>query len=251
MPPRDGLWLPLPPRLLLGDDEVHVCRAVLRREPAAVRTLRAVLAPDERRRADRFQFRKDYEHFVVARGVLRAILGRYLDVAPEQVRFSYNEFGKPALDGGTGGHSLRFNLSHSHGVALYAVTRGREVGLDIEFIREDFAALATAGHFFSPCEVSALRAAPRELQAQAFFNCWTRKEAYIKALGSGLSHPLHSFSVSLAPGDPARLLSTDGDPREASRWSLTELFPGAGYAAAMAVRAPAPALRCWQWTAED
>jgi 4'-phosphopantetheinyl transferase len=246
---KHDIWLHPPERLLLKSDEVHVWRADLDQEPATIRTLSEILTPDERQRAERFYFQKDREHFTVARGVLRIIFSRYLNISPELIRFSYNQYGKPALDDPLGDASLRFNLSHSHGMALYAFTRGREIGLDIEFIREDFASLEIAESFFSPKEVEMLRALSSEHQCAAFFNCWTRKEAYIKALGEGLSHPLHRFTVSFIAGEPAALLSTDDDPEESSRWSLIELTPGPGYVAALAVSGRAPIIHHLQWLA--
>jgi 4'-phosphopantetheinyl transferase len=241
------IWLHPPARLLLKSDDVHVWRANLDQEPATIQALSGLLAPDERQRADRYYFQKDRDHFVVARGVLRLIFSRYLDISPDRIRFSYNQYGKPALDSCTGDAGLRFNLSHSHGLALYAFTRGREIGLDIEFIREDFASLKIAESFFSPKEVEMLMALPSELQSSAFYNCWTRKEAYIKALGEGLSHPLHRFTVSLIAGEPVALLSTDDDPQESSRWSLMELTPGPGYVAALAVTGRTPMIHYLQW----
>lgn len=246
------LWLEGPERPLLRDGEVHVWRAGLEPGGAALRRLWEILSADERQRADRFHFRKDREHFVTARGVLREILGRYTGATPPSLRFSYDSFGKPSLSdparsAEAGGTPLRFNVSHSGGVALYAVAAGREVGVDIEFVREDFAGLDVARNFFSPHEVAALSALPVAERATAFFDCWTRKEAYIKARGMGLSHPLHLFTVSLTPGRPAALLRTDDDPEEAARWSLVELFPGEGYRAALAFEGEVSALRCWRW----
>lgn len=240
-------WLAPPENLSLGEDEIHVWRVHLEQEPWAVKALRGYLNAAELKRADRYHFEKDRKHFVVARGVLRAVLSRYLDLPPGAIEFSYSPYGKPMLAEGSPDPSLRFNVSHSEGVALYAVTRGRETGLDIEFVREDFASLDIAERFFSKAEVSVLRALPPEWQTAAFFNCWTRKEAYIKALGEGLSHPLDRFSVSFAPNAPAALLSTYDDPQEVSRWAMFELFPGRGYVAALVVEGPAPLLRCWQW----
>lgn len=234
-------------RILLAPDEVHVWRASLSQGKLAVRASLDILSHAERQRADKFYFERDREHFIVGRGVLRKILGRYLEVSPERISFAYNRYGKPALSAEAGDQQLRFNVSHSHGLALYAFARGREVGVDIEFAREDFASLEVAGHFFSPQEVATLRALPASELTRAFFNCWTRKEAFIKALGEGLSHPLDGFVVSLRPGEPASLLSVDGQPQEAARWSLTELFPGEGYAAALAVEGEMPVLRRRQW----
>jgi 4'-phosphopantetheinyl transferase len=179
--------------------------------------------------------------------VLRAILGRTLNRAPESLSFCYGSHGKPALAGESDGATIRFNVSHSHGIALYAVTRGRELGVDLEHIRFDLEVAEIAERFFSRREIAMLRTLPTELQCQAFFHCWTRKEAYIKARGEGLSLPLDQFDVSLIPGEPAALLGTQPDPSEASRWSVQELFPAPGYAAALAVRAHGLRLTCWQW----
>jgi 4'-phosphopantetheinyl transferase len=247
--PQDcaGLWLDAPGRPSLNRGEVHVWRGDLNLDGALLRQLREVLSTDERLRADRFHFQKDRDHFVAARGGLRDILARYTDVAPRSLRFSYSPYGKPLLSGETGGGPLRFNVSHSNGVALYAVTAERRVGVDIECVREEFAGLEVAERFFSRREVSALRAlAPCE-RAHAFFDCWTRKESYIKARGEGLSHPLHLFTVSLTPGQPAALLCTEDEPQEAARWSLVELSPGPGFRAALAVEGETPTLRCWRW----
>ena len=232
---------------MLGCDEVHVWRATLDQAPSQIQSFLQSLAADERARAERFYFDGDREHFIVARGVLRAILGRTLNRVPESLSFCYGSHGKPALAGESDGATIRFNVSHSHGVALYAVTRGREVGVDLEHIRFDLAVAEIAERFFSRREIAMLRTLPTELQCQAFFHCWTRKEAYIKARGEGLSLPLDQFDVSLIPGEPAALLGTQQDPSEASRWSVQELFPAPGYAAALAVAAHGLRLTCWQW----
>jgi 4'-phosphopantetheinyl transferase len=240
------LWDDGPDNPALADGEVHVWRACLRQQESALHELWLSLSADERERAGRFHFRKDREHFVAARGVLRNLLGRYTGVAPPLIRFSYNRYGKPALDGDAD-DLLRFNASHSNGLALYAVGRGREVGIDLEFVREDFAGLEIAERFFSPREVSALRALPEGERSAAFFDCWVRKEAYVKARGEGLSHPLRMFTVSLTPGEPAALLYTEVDLREAARWSLVGLSPCEGYRAALAVEGEVLSLSCWRW----
>ena len=225
---------------------MHVWRADLSPGRARLLELWQSLSADERERARRFHFERDRGSFIAARGALRNILSRYTGTAPGLLRFSYDAYGKPALSEAVAGR-LRFNVSHSHGLALYAVTAGREVGIDLEFVREDFASLEVAERFFSPQEVSALRSLQPEERANAFFDCWTRKEAYIKARGEGLSHPLHLFTVSLKPGEPAALLSTEDDPRETARWSLRELSAGEGYRAAIAVEGTPPSLSCWRW----
>jgi 4'-phosphopantetheinyl transferase len=234
----------------LGNDDVHVWCAALDRTPLRVQSLRQILMADEQGRADRFCFQKDREHFIVARGLLRTILGRYLDVEPSQLRFCYNPHGKPALSEELSGDGLRFNLSHSHGLALYAITRGREVGVDIERIRPNLVDEQIAKGFFSRREVAKLRALPLAMQQVAFFDCWTRKEAYIKARGEGLTLALNQFEVSLAPGEPAALLNTNGSADEVCRWSLQELNVGPGYRAALAVEGHGHQIGCREWLEE-
>lgn len=209
----------------------------------------STLAPDEHSRAEQFYFEKDRKHFIVARGFLRLILSRYLKTDASQLRFGYGTYGKPTLNWGEqrrGG--IRFNLSHSHGIALCIVAYGREIGVDIEYIRADLASEQIARRFFSPREVEALCALSFRAQVRAFFNCWTRKEAYIKATGRGLSQPLDSFDVSLTPGEPAALLRTGEDQQEeeAVRWTLCELEVEHDYAATVAVEGGEFLMRCWQ-----
>ncbi|HVG20211.1 MAG TPA: 4'-phosphopantetheinyl transferase superfamily protein [Blastocatellia bacterium] len=230
-------------------DEVHVWLLALDQSPPHVESLKAILSADERDRAGRFHFQKDHDHYVVARGTVRIILGRYLGMGADRLRFSYTYYGKPALEKEFGGESLRFNLSHSHGLALLAVTRDRELGVDIERIRAGISDEGIAERFFSDKEVRMLRGLPRELQDQAFFNCWTRKEAYIKARGEGLSMPLAVFDVSLIPGEPAALLETRLDPLESARWSLRELTAAPDFAAAIVVEGNDWDLICWRWQA--
>ena len=210
-----------------------------------MRSLRHTLTTDECQRAERYVFEKDRTHFAVARGLLRVLLGRYLRQEPQHLRFTYGPHGKPALATDTGRAPLCFNVSHSHGLALYAVTRGREVGVDVERIRPEIAQEKIAERFFSRREVTVLRALPTSLQAAAFFACWTRKEAYIKAKGEGLALPLGQFDVSLAPGEPAMLLRTAWDPQEAACWALQDLAPAPGYRAAVAVAGHDWRLTCW------
>jgi 4'-phosphopantetheinyl transferase len=175
------------------------------------------------------------------------ILSRYLDVEARLLRFRYGLRGKPAIAEEFGADWLRFNLSHSQEVALYAVAREREVGIDVEYVRPDATDEQIAERFFSPRELAKLQALPVDIRAAALFAAWTRKEAYLKAKGEGLSLALNQFEVSLAPGEPAALVSTPWDPQEAARWSLQALTPGPGYAAALAVEGHDCQLRCWRW----
>ena len=243
----DATWFSPPERLSLGCNAVHVWRANLDQSPSQIGLLQNSLDDDERSRADRFYFSRDRERFIVARGILRAILGRYSNRAPNSVSFRYSNHGKPALVSESDPDAIRFNLSHSHGEALYAVSRGREIGVDLEFIRGDLETEQIAERFFSHTEIETLRALPLSLRRHAFFLCWTRKEAYIKARGEGLSLPLDQFDVSLIPGEPAALLSAQSGSVEALRWSLWNLTPASGYAAALATEGRDWTLSCWQW----
>jgi 4'-phosphopantetheinyl transferase len=217
--------------VILDPGDVHVWKIALDRPDGVTGSLRGLLSPDELARADRFRVERGRERYIVGRGVLRTLLSRYTGVPAQTLEFAYNGFGKPEL----AGSDVCFNLSHSHGIALAAVTRGRAIGVDIERIREEVMRERIAERFFSPAEARALAALPPGQQAQAFFNCWTRKEAWIKARGQGLSIALDSFEVTLAPGEPARLVATRPDADEAGRWSLRALECEPGFAAALAV----------------
>ena len=243
-------WNSPPLDLTLDLGEIHVWRVSLDQTESCLQSLQQTLSTDERTKADRFRFPKDRSQFIVSRGALRAILSRYLNISSHILRFDYNPYGKPSLIVTQGGNTLRFNLSHSRGMALIAITKNRDIGVDIEGINPNFSCLEIAEKFFSPLENSVLRALPEHLQATAFFTCWTRKEAYIKAVGKGLSIPLNQFDVSLAPGEPAALLNVEGNPEEALKWSLIELFPSSDMVAAVAVAGDCWKLHCWEWTGE-
>jgi 4'-phosphopantetheinyl transferase len=229
----------------LGDSVVHVWRVSLEAWAPHVETLRSCLSADETARAARFRFARDYTHFVVARGLLRAMLGAYLGLRPGEVHFRYGPHGKPSLADGLRPARLRFNVTHSGGLALVAVALDREVGVDLEQIRPLPDMEEVARRFFSPVEWDTLRGLPAAEQPGAFFACWTRKEAYIKARGEGLSRRLDSFDVSLAPGVPAQLLAVRGDAEEEQRWSLRDLDAGPGFAAALAAEGQGWHLQCW------
>jgi 4'-phosphopantetheinyl transferase len=243
-------WNSPPLDLTLDLGEIHVWRVSLAQTESCLQSLQQTLSTDERAKADRFRFPKDRSQFIVSRGALRAILSRYLNISSHILRFDYNPYGKPSLIVTQGGNTLRFNLSHSRGMALIALTKNRDIGVDIEGINQKFSCLEIAQKFFSPLESSVLRSLPEHLQATAFFTCWTRKEAYIKAVGKGLSIPLNKFDVSLAPGEPAALLNVEENPEEASKWSLIELFPSSDMVAAVAVAGDCSKLHCWEWTGE-
>jgi 4'-phosphopantetheinyl transferase len=240
-------WCLRPVALTLDENEVHVWRAGLDARTVGP-ALWQLLSSDEQARADRFFFPRDRERFITARGTLRQILATYTGLPPDRLQFLYSSHGKPALIPECGGEMLRSNLTNSHGLALYAVARERVLGVDLEYIRPEVADEPIAERFFAPREVARLRGLPPDQQVEAFFNCWTRKEAYIKAHGLGLSLSLQDFEVSLLPGEPAALLCTVRDPCEAARWSLHSLAPGPGYVGALAVAGTGCRIRCWQWS---
>ena len=239
-------WLSPPDHLSLTDRDVHIWRASLEQPAALVTSLRQLLSEDEQARADRFHFEKDRRHFIVARGFLRQLLGRYLEIAPAAVRFTYAEHGKPQLASDLAGQ-LKFNLAHSGGLALYAFTRISEIGIDLEQIRPHFTGDDVARRFFSVTEIGCLNQQPAAARLKAFFNCWTRKEAFIKAKGLGLSLALDQFDVTLNPDEPAALLRTRWDESEAPRWSLQAIDPGPDFAGAVAIEAKDWEISCWEF----
>lgn len=239
-------WTSPPEILLLAEGEVHVWRASLDLPQHRIQALERILANDELTRAARFRFARDHIHFIAARGLLRTILARYLLREPHTLTFSYNAYGKPCLAQMPQNYELSFNLTHAHGMALYAITRNCAVGVDVEYIQRQMEWESVAERFFSPYEVRMLKAVSPDMRHVAFFNCWTRKEAYIKARGMGLSLELDSFDVTLAPGEPAALLNIREEGQHISNWSLYDLYPGEAYIAALAVEGRA-SLKYWQF----
>jgi 4'-phosphopantetheinyl transferase len=237
-------WSEPPESLSLATGDVHVWRVELNQPEPLLEKFRETLEEQELDRASRFHFEKHRRHFTAGRGVLRQLLSQYLGTKPEQLRLSYGAYGKPALNGEHKDSRLRFNMSHSHEVALFAFAEDRELGVDVEHIRTDFASEEVARRFFSRREVETFNALPRHDQVAAFFKCWTRKEAFIKVIGKGLSQPLDKFDVTL--GQPAALLWVSGD--DASRWSLYDLEVGGDYAGALAVEGQVSRIRCWHTT---
>ncbi|HZD30061.1 MAG TPA: 4'-phosphopantetheinyl transferase superfamily protein [Candidatus Angelobacter sp.] len=217
----------------LTEREIHLWHRKLFPGEAGIAPLRSLLSEDELERAQRFRFDPDRHEFIHSRGTLRTLLGAYLRVPPEVLRFAYNSYARPMLTGFTNLTELDFNVSHSGGVTLWAFALGRKVGVDVEKARCDFSTLEIADRFFSASEQHTLRALPAEQRHEAFFRCWTRKESFIKALGEGLSHPLNQFDVTLAPGAQAQLLATRPDAKEATRWAMWDIAVPDGYTAAL------------------
>jgi 4'-phosphopantetheinyl transferase len=242
------LWRPVPGRLAVSPGEVHVWRASLDVGPVGLQRLGETLSADERARAQRFHFPHHRDRYIAAHGILRELLARYLGTEAGDFRFQLNDHGKPALGTGQETADMRFNLSHSQDIALFAFAWRCEVGVDVEYIRPAVGDKGLAERFFSTQEVAALRALPKDAQNEAFFNCWTRKEAYVKARGRGLSINLASFAVSLAPTQMTNVPIIGIDDSEAVRWSFRSLAAGTGYAAAIVAEGSAWTLSLWQWT---
>lgn len=242
-------WLTPPADVSLNGNEVHVWRAYLDVKVPHVKHLRETLSAGELSRADRFHFQKDRDRFIAARGLLRLVLGGYLKIAPDTVSFFYGPFGKPELDKKYGDRGLRFNISHSQNTALFAFARDRETGVDLEYIRPDMSCGDIADKFFSRRESAALNALPEHEQQKAFFTLWTRKEAYLKARGKGLSGCLRDFDVVPLSDGPPGFFEIHGVREDGVSWLLRDLDAGPGYAAALAVEGHDWQLRCWHCNA--
>jgi 4'-phosphopantetheinyl transferase len=210
-------------QIVVLENEVHLWHIDLAAVAQAERRWQQLLSSDEQARAKRFHFSQDRQYFTAARALLRTILASYLDSKPKELIFRYSDKRKPSVSPDLSKTPLEFNVSHSGAVALLAFARGRALGVDVEQVRNNFDHTAIAHRFFSLDEQRQLVALAPEERYRGFFRCWTRKEAYIKAQGAGLSLPLHQFDVSLKPGDDDALLSTRPDSAEAARWCLQEV----------------------------
>jgi len=204
----------------------------------------AHLSTDEKKKADGFKFEIDKERFVISRGVLRVLSGNFLKIKLDEVHFRYGEFGKPSFATNT---NLKFNVSHSEDMIVIAFAEDVEIGVDVEFIKTDFDSLKLAESFFSKNEIISLKAQSKEELARAFFRCWTRKESFIKAEGSGLSFPLDKFTVSIDSDLNAELLKTDWDISEKDNWNLFSFTPNTQYIAALAVRKKGMKVEFFDW----
>jgi len=243
---KSSNWREPPESLSLEAGQVHVWRICLEQQDDLLDRFRRTLEPEELERAGRFRFERLQRHFITSRGFLRYVLSRYVAAKPEQLSFAYNYYGKPLLAGNS---SLQFNMSHSHEMALVAVTSGAAVGVDVEHIRADFASEEIATRFFSRLEVETFSSLPTEERVAAFFRCWARKEAYIKAIGKGLSQPLDGFDVTLAPADPAALLRAGEE--DTVQWTMSDIDFGADYASALVVEGTPLQISCWRFVGQD
>ncbi len=244
MQPADSAWpVPTAPPSLT-ESNVHIWRVFLERPPCELEELRRTLSGDELARADRYRIPAARNQYIVARSALRTILAGYLGDHPRALRFTHAALGKPYLYG----TPMHFNLSHSHGLALIAVTRAGEIGIDVERVRSFANQRLLAERFFCPREVKTLLALSPDVLPVAFFHAWTRKEAFVKAHGTGIGYGVDRVEVTLLPGEPARLLRLDGCEQAANEWAMTHLSPAENYVAAIVHQsAPRPTVH-WTWS---
>ncbi len=245
-PSRLHRWVAGPTAPVLNSGDVHVWRAPL---SLTDRDDWGILSSDERERADRFKFEKDRVRYVAAHAVLRRIIERYLQRPASALEFRHNTHGKPEL--GCAGQTrapLRFNISHSRCLGLFAFASSSAVGVDLEAVDGKFECEKLARRYFARGEADRLADTPEVDRLDAFFRCWTRKEAYVKARGTGLYLPLDKFEVGFRKGEPAGLLHVDGEPDAPGRWTIVDVDAAVGFAAALAVEARDVGVRCYDWS---
>ncbi len=218
---------------ILKRDEIHVYSVDFTSVIECLDDFDKILSDEEKNRAARFHFEKDRNNFVLSRGILKSILAHYLQKKPQDIIFQFNDYGKPFL---TEVDEMEFNISHSKDKLLLAFSRNISLGIDIEFMNDDFAKGDIAEKFFSPVEVSILNELPNDLKVEGFYNCWTRKEALIKGIGKGLSIPLDSFDVELIPGRIPRIFDMRFDNMEKGKWEIINLDLYKDYKSAVALR---------------
>ena len=236
-----SFW-PLPPAVLPPvEQSVHVWAIKLDDHSIDLARARELISADERERAERFRFERDRRRYLIAHVALHGILGRYLPAESGRLSFAYGSNGKPRLGPELAPAGLRFNLSHSNELALLTITRAGEIGVDVEFVKENFEFHDIAEKFFTAREVAAMRSLPVELQRRAFFKCWTSKEAFLKAKGTGLSGNLDEVEIAFRSGQGIQITA------EVPGWSLTELNPIDGYEAAIVVEGPSLQIRYFGW----
>ena len=219
--------------MIIPGKEIHIYRSSLESTDEKLIGSELLLSPDELQKAYRFKFEKDRDHYITGRALLRNILGKYLNQSPENIIFSYSEKGKPYIKDSL----IKFNLAHSGSMAVFAFAENAEVGIDIEYMRELPDALEIAKRFFSDEEVKEFMKVSEDEIRAAFFNCWTRKEAFIKAIGEGLSYPLKDFTVTLIPGDNPEIKWIKKKNDEVKEWKLINIQTDQNYISSLAVKA--------------
>ena len=238
---------PCPPETVrLESNQVHVWCVAFGDFNSELPRLEAMLSPAEQTRAARFRFSKDRNCYVIRHGVLRVILGRYLEQLPSEIDFCYGPFGKPEIKGGLIRGGLHFNDSHSGDLALYAVTHVCPIGVDVEYLRPVPHLEEIASRFFSPRETEMLMASSSQCRMERFFACWIRREAFLKATGEGIGEGLANAEVALTPGEKAEIASIAGESQTRTEWQLRSFSPAPGYLAAVAFKHRKMNLRQWR-----
>ena len=224
----------------LNGEEVHVWRIDLSDIAEAMPKLSQLLSSDEQQKASRYHFEKDRNNFTIRRAVLRKVLSLYMDVTPAELHFIYNNFDKPALEADT---SIRFNASSSRGIGIVAIVLDTRIGIDIEFLDASFSKLEIAEKYFSTDEVRAIGDLQSELRTAAFFDCWTKKEAYVKAVGDGMSHPLPNLAISSEKPGSFSIAATS---EEEKGWTVKSFIPEENYIASVAYEGGLRTIRHFQ-----
>lgn len=232
-------WLAPPATypLHIKNNEVHIWHFPLN-ATQATDTCWHALATEEKERAERFYFEKDRIAYLLSRNGLRSILSRYTEIDPQTIRFKYTPYGKPFLDPLQNSGGIYFNVSHTHQCVLYAFTKNVEIGIDVEYLKNGIDYHSIAKNFFSKNEYQTLLEAAHEQKEALFYKIWTCKEAFIKAMGLGLSYSLADFDVIVQENQPARILGIKNAPDEAKTWSLYSFIPANSYMAAIAMKQP-------------
>lgn len=234
-------------KLNISCKEIHVWSASSEASKSQLEFLLPLLSPDEVTRATKFYFQKDFERFITARGILRVILSYYVDIEPGNIRLNYNSYGKPAVLADSNQLRINFSLSHSERLILYAITCERKIGVDLEYVRVNVDYLKTAKYFLSKREYMEFCSLSAEQWPESLLNCWTRKEAYIKAVGKGFSICSNSFDVSFAPHQVARLIKAHEQESEPCKWTIVNLYPGKNYVGALVAETGDWDLTYYRW----
>lgn len=235
------------PEERIGSNQIHIWRASLNVSELQVKSLLEILSVDEIERAGRFHFERDQKRFIAGRGMLRQMLGLYLAIPPQDIRFKYASHGKPLIHTDSKHQVLHFNLSHSAGVVLYAFAHNQPIGIDLEGIKRKVEIEQIAKRFFSPEEIHSLQQVPPHIQSDLFFQYWTRKEAFLKAIGKGVSFPMEQVDVSAQSGQKWAPVNLKGDSLEHSNWYGRDLFLGQGYAGAIVTEGKGWEISCREY----
>ncbi len=238
----------LPTNLDLGYNDIHIWCAALDQPQCLMQSLVNTLSVDEKKRADRFRFEHDRRRFIAGRGVLRLLLAQYLSVEPDRIRFYYHPYGKPFIAECLNEKGVHFNLSHSEGYALFGFTCRRKIGVDIEYIQVISEMEEIANRFFSFQEKRVLKGLPDQEKNAVFYNFWTRKEAFAKAVGTGLGQAFDQIDVSQCPGPPSLEMSREDLSEKEFCWSIQDLNPVPGFAAAIAIEGMTGPVHYWEWS---